>query len=307
VTSGPAAAATPAPSGLVHLGLEYDGPDDLVEQAIPEVRRSLAGGDDVYLTVDRRTVRAFREALGADAERVEFPAPSSMLPPSAPGFLDTVRGWARPDRRTTVLGQYPSTMSARDCGFGEDALNAVLGDLPLTLICCAHRDLDPDLLSVARRTHPHLATTSGHTDNPDYRAPATACPTPAGLWGAVTMSIGVDGTGDLAEVRRCVAELAARAGLEGDAVRAAVLAVHEAAVVAVRSAGPDRAGLTVEVRTRPGQTLFCEVTGPRAAAASAPAPGRDGDDPLAHLRPFCTEALLHDDDGHRAVRVLSRV
>ena len=162
--------------GLVHLGLLYDGPDDLVDSAVAEVRRALEAGDDVRLIVDRRTVRAFREALGDDAEGVTFPPPSSMLPPSAPGFLATVQGWARPDRRTTVLGQYPSTMSAPDCGFGEDAVNLVLGDLPLTLICCCQRDLDPDLLAVARRTHPLLATTAGPADNADYRTPAHGQP-----------------------------------------------------------------------------------------------------------------------------------
>jgi len=287
-------------AGLVHLGLLHDGPDDLVDSAIGEVRRALEAGDDVYLAVDRRTVRAFREALGADAENVTFPPPSSMLPPSAPGYLATVRGWARRDRRTTVLGQYPAAMSAPDCGFGEDALNVVLGDLPLTLICCCRRDLDPDLLSVARRTHPHMATTAGHADNPDYRAPATASPTPAGLWGTVAARLDVDGTGDLAEVRRRVADVAGRAGLEGDAVRAAVLAVHEAAVLACRSSDPDRAGLTLEVRARPGSTLFSEVVGPRTAAESVA-------DPLSHVRPFCARAALHDESGRRAVRVLTTV
>ena len=159
------------------------------------MRRALEAGDDVHLTVDRRTVRAFREALGDDAEGVTFPPPSSMLPPSAPGFLATVQRWARPDRRTTVLGQYPSTMSAPDCGFGEDALNLVLGDLPLTLICCCQRDLDPDLLAVARRTHPLLATTAGPADNADYRTPAPSSPTPAALWGTVAARLEVDGTG----------------------------------------------------------------------------------------------------------------
>lgn len=286
--------------GLVHLGLLYDGPEDLVDSAVAEVRRALEAGDDVYLTVDRRTVRAFREALGDDAEGVTFPPPSSMLPPSAPGFLATVQRWARPDRRTTVLGQYPSTMSAPDCGFGEDALNLVLGDLPLTLICCCRRDLDPDLLAVARRTHPLLATTAGPADNADYRTPAPSSPTPAALWGTVAARLEVDGTEDLAEVRRRVADVAGRAGLEGDAVRAAVLAVHEAAVLACRGSDPEPAGLTLEIRARPGSTLFSEVVGPRRA------PVPDGD-PLSHVRPFCSCAALHDDAGRRAVRVLTTV
>ncbi|PVZ08889.1 hypothetical protein [Actinomycetospora cinnamomea] len=294
------APALPAsPSGLVHLGLLHDGPDDLVAGATPAIRRALAGGDDVLLIVDRGTARRFREALGADAERVRFPPPSAALPPSAPGFLATVRRWARADRRTTVLGQYPSAMSAPDCGFGEDAVNAVLGDLPLTLICCARSDLPPDLVAVARRTHPHLSTADGHTDNPDYRAPATASPTPAGLWGAVAARIGVEGTGDLAEVRHCVADVAGQVGLVGDDARAAVLAVHEAAVLVVR--GGDGAGLTVEVRARPGHTLFSEVSGPSATTAA-----RDGD-PLAHVRPFCRDVLLHEDGVRRAVRVLCTV
>ncbi|WP_433781695.1 MEDS domain-containing protein [Actinomycetospora sp. CA-101289] len=287
--------------GLVHLGLFYDDPEDLVASALPAVRRAIAAGDEVHLIVDRRTARTFREGLGDDAEHVVFPPPSSMLPPSAPGFLATVQGWARADRRTTVLGQYPATLPATDCGFGEDALNLVLRDLPLTLICTCHHDLDPDLLAVARRTHPLLATPDGPVDNPEFRRPPTTDPVPAGLWGDVAARVGVDGTAGLAEVRQCVADVAERAGLQGDAVRAAVLAVHEAAVLACRTGDPVRAPLVVEVRARPGETLFSEVVGPPAAEE----PG-DGD-PLAHLRPFCTGAHLHDGPEGRAVRVLTTV
>jgi hypothetical protein len=128
-------------------------------------------------------------------------------------------------------------------------------------------------------------------------------PTPAALWGAVAGRVGVEGLGDLAELRRCVAEVAARAGLEGDAVRAAVLAVHEAAVLAVRRGEPDHAHLTLEVRARPGQAVFSELTGPYGIPTQA---GPD-DDPLAHLRPFCARAAVHDEPERRAVRVLSTV
>jgi hypothetical protein len=284
--------------GLVHLGLLHDGADDLVAQAAPELRRRLAEGDDVYVSADRATVRRLREEL--DADRVTFPPPSSVASPSSPGFVAAVRAFARDDRRTTVLGCYPATMSAPDCGFGEDALNAVLGDLPLTLICCCRRDLDPGLLEVARRTHPRLATAVGTTENPDYRDPATVSPTPAALWGDVAGRVGIDDTGDLAELRRCVAAVAERIGLEGDAVRAAVLAVHEAAVLAVRRRDPDGPGLVAEIRSEPGRSLFSEIVGPRAPLDDQP----DGD-PLSRLRPFCADALLVDHAEHRAVRVLS--
>ncbi|MDD7968858.1 P-loop NTPase family protein [Actinomycetospora lemnae] len=285
-------------SGLVHLALLHDGPDDLVSGALAEVRRAVADGDEVLLVVDRATVRAFREALGEDAARVTFPPPSSVLPPSDPGFLGAARRWVRPGRRTTVLGQYPGAMPVPACGVGEDGLNAVRRDLPLTLICCCRRDADPELVAVARRTHPHLAGPAGRVDNPGYRPPATSDPVPADLWGTVAARLGVDGTGDLAELRRCVAEVAARVGLEGDAVRAAVLAVHEAAVLGCR--GDVAAGLTLEVRARPGQ-LFAEVIGPpRSGTAST-------GDLLSHLRPFCTCAAVHEDAGQRAVRVLTTV
>jgi hypothetical protein len=292
--------------GLVHLGLLHDGPDDLVDSAIGHVRRALADGDDVRVVVDRRTARAFGEALGADAERVTFPPPSSTLPPSAPGFLSRVQGWARPDRRTTVLGCYPGTMSAPDCGFGEDGVNLVLRDLPLTLICTCRRDLDPDLLAVARRSHPVLATTAGPAENPEFRPPTTSIPTPAALWGEVAARIGVDGTADLAEVRQRVGDVAAQAGLAGDAVRAAVLAVHEAAVLLVRGGARARA-VTVEVRARPGEAVFSEVSADVPGTPATVATEGDRHDPLAHLRPFCSRVSLHDEPERRAVRVLTTV
>ncbi|MEJ2865824.1 hypothetical protein [Actinomycetospora flava] len=287
--------------GLLHLGLLFDGPDDLVASALPTLRQALDDGDEVVVAADRGTVRRLRDALGADARRIAFPPPAAMVRPSAPDFLTAVGRWARPDRRTTVLGQYPATMPARDCGFGEDALGVVLGDLPLTLICCCRRDLDPELLAVLRRTHPQMATPTGPVANPDHRAPATASPTPAALWGEVAGRVGVQNLADLAHLRRCVAEVAARAGLEGDAVRAAVLAVHEAAVDAVRRGEPDHAHLTLEVRTL-GHTLLSELTGPHGIPAQQ-GPG----DPLARVRPFCARAVVHDEPERHAVRVLNTV
>lgn len=289
------------PGGLVHLGLLFDGPDDLVASAAPVLRRALDDGDEIVVAADRATVRCLREDLGDDAARIAFPPPATMVRPSQPDFLTDIRRFVRPGRRTTVLGQYPATMSAPDCRFGEDALGVVLADLPLTLICCCRRDLDPELLAVLRRAHPQLATPIGLTDNPDHRSPATASPTPAALWGAVAGRVGIHGFADLALLRRCVAEAAAHAGLVGDAVRAAVLAVHEAAVLAVRRGAPEHPHLTLEVRADPGRCLLSELTGPIAI------PTRDGADPLAHVRPFCAGAVVHDEPERRAVRVLSTV
>ncbi|GLZ47337.1 hypothetical protein Acsp06_35220 [Actinomycetospora sp. NBRC 106375] len=292
---------TAPPAGLVHLGLLHRGPDDLAASAVPELRRALADGEDVVVAADRATVRRVREALGADAERVEFPPPSALAGPSAPGFVAAVRGWAPPGRRTTLLGQYAPAVPGADRAYGEDALGLVLDDLPLTLICCCRHDEDPEQLAVARRSHPRLATAVGTVDNPDYRPPSPTSPVPAAVWGTVTVRVSVDGTADLAEVRRRVADAAAGAGLEGDAVRAAVLAVHEAVVLGVRDGDPDHAGLTVEIRSDTGPTVFCEITGPRGATTAMVSPG----DPLAHVRPFCARAALHDDPDRRAVRVLS--
>lgn len=292
----------PVRPGLVHLGLLFDGPDDLVASAAPTLRQALDGGDDVVVAADRAAVRRLREHFGDDAQRIAFPPPASLVRPTQPDFLAAVRGWVRPGRRTTVLGQYLPTMSARDCGFGEDAVGVVRRDLPLTLICCCRRDLDPELLAVLERTHPQLATAIGVVDNPGHRAPATASPSPAALWGAVAGRVGVEGLADLAALRRCVAQVAARAGLEGDAVRAAVLAVHEAAVLAVRRGEPDHAHLTLEVRAQPGRAVLSELTGPHGI------PVRQGTvDPLAHVRPFCAGAVVHEEPERRAVRVLSTV
>ena len=71
-------------------------------------------------------------------------------------------------------------------------------------------------------------------------------------------------------------------------------------MLACRGSDPEPAGLTLEIRARPGSTLFSEVVGPRRA------PVPDGD-PLSHVRPFCSCAALHDDAGRRAVRVLTTV
>lgn len=302
-------------AGLVHLGMLYDDVDDLVARTVPEIRGVLDVGGDVHVTVDRRSARRFRKVLGADAERVTFPSPQTTIGESTPEFLRALRTRARPDRWTMVLGQYsPTKPPAWDCAFAEDAVNLVLADLPLTVICVCERSGAVEHQALTTRSHATLLRGGRRVSNPDYRPPAGSRPAPLAPWGDPLLATTVRGSDDLAAVRRRVDDVAAAAGLRGDARGAAVLAVHEAVLLAGGAGLGEVPGPCVgeqEVRVRVGGGAM--VTEVLAPAGTAVAGDGDGDDNAlcgsdlrrASLPAFCDQLAVHDGPDGRLVRVLT--
>ena len=293
-------AQAPPSRGLEHLGLLYDEVDDMVARAVPEVRAVLDAGGDVHVTMERRGVRGMREALGADAERVSFPSPSADRERGAPDYLADLRRRVRRGRRTLVVGQYSHHRHETwDPRYAEDAVNLVLADLPLTVLCaCAS---ESDHRPLAERSHRQLVDGQGkRADNPAWVPPPSSSPAPMAPWGAPIATMTVHGAHTLAAVRHKVAEIATVAGLDRDAGQAAVLAAHEAVLLAGTAARP-------EVRVRAwGSAVLTEVL-----AARSPAPGPVSDDEWSqgtqadYLPHFCDRMSLHDGPGGRLVRVLN--
>lgn len=305
------AGAADTTAGLSHLGVLYDSLDALVEAVGPRIAGALADGDDVYLSVDRRTARGLREWLGPAGDRVEYPSPVRWPLDLARDLRDVVR----PGRRTLVLGQYGAGgVSEADYRHREDCVNLVLADLPLTLLCTCAGDADPDLLASLRGGHPELLVDGSPVPNPDFRAPRPCCPTGAALWGPPTLRWDFRAPEDLHRLREHVTRAAEAVGLRGDMVREAVLATHEAAVLAAGGPGPvvgspvgpgtgGAVPCVLEVRAEAG-ALYCEVLGPRPEDLDDVVVGRNADDPLHVVRLFCDRALSHDEADGRTVRVL---
>lgn len=300
-------ASCPSEDGLVHLGMLYDGIDDLVGRALPEIRAVLDEGGDVRITVERSGVRELRHALGPDAERVRFPSPTHAFAGTAPDFVAWLDGDLPRDRRTLLVAQYSSTTPPLwDSAHAEDAVNLVLTDLPVTVICACSQAGPAEHRELTGRSHTHLLDAEGRTANDGFRAPDPASPAPLAPWGppAVAMTVS-DGEG-LAELRARVAAAAAEAGLDGHARDAAVLAAHEAVLLA-GGADPDAvvpldAEHAVEVRAHAG-ALLTEVRTP--VAPGTPDRDRAADWRRELLPGFCARLATHRGPDDRQVRVLS--
>lgn len=304
-----------APSLLEHVGVPYADSESLVESIGPRVAGALADGDDVYLSVDRRTARGFRDWLGPAGEAVTYPSPR-LWPQDV---VRDLRGVMRPDRRTLVLGQYTASgIDGREMTQVEEGVNLVMGDLPLTLLCTCAETASPAFGSSLRFGHPALWRDGTVVPNPEYREPVAVRPVAGGLWGPATLRLDFRAPAELHRLREHVTRAAESVGLRGEPLREAVLATHEAAVLAAGGVGVavdpwaasalelgpggDAVDRTVpcvlEVRVDTG-VLYCEILGPRPEVG----PTANGD-PLRVVRMFCDRAVLHDEADVRTVRVL---
>lgn len=311
----------PAPDdGFVHLGAAPQDADDLVAAVLPELLAARERGDRVVTVLDRPTGRRLQESLGAvlgvdDAsDQIDALVPSEVHANGPEYLLGTVRGLLGPSVRALLLIQLPAGSDAAAVDERERAFDEVFAAQPVTLVCATPGGTCGDLVTVVCRRHTHLLERSGRR-----AAPARPSQTDPGIDGETdaetdaetrTLRAAVRGPGDLRGVRESVARMAGGVGLDTDETAAAVLAVHEAALLATGTAGSERAGrgpvgelpegtaCVVEVRAE-GAGLVTEVTGP----AAGPEPS------LRVVRLFAADAevrdAMHDGVAVRAVRVRS--
>ena len=293
--------STPGPHpGLVHAAVLCADPDELVRRTLPEIRPALVDGATVEAVLGRRCVRAFREALPDAA--VDYPSPTGV------SAADLVHRLTR-RRPRVVVGTACADLAVLDPGAAaltEDTVTLLLADEPVTVLCVYDPD-DPAAVALAARTHPWLLTPAGRVANPDHRPPSPTSPVPAGVLGAPVATVPVPDGSALADLRRHVAAAASDAGLVGERAEAAVLAAHEAMLLACGAELEARVGdlppgahrLDVRV-SRSAVVAECHGTPPDGLA------GSPTDDPrFAHLRRFCDVATVFDEPGGRTVRVLT--
>jgi anti-sigma regulatory factor (Ser/Thr protein kinase) len=221
--------------GAVHEAVLYSTPDELAQRLLPRLAPALDDGGPVVAVLDGPTRAEVRRALGHDARHVEFPEPAMVH--RVPAFTVAVR-WARlsrlartPHGRATVVGQHVAGLPG--CGETHWArldigLNVALAGLPITVLCpylTGGREL-----ARVHSTHPRVTTAQGPAAGDGFRDPAEALaafpPPPATDLGRPAATLAFTAP-DLGALRRLVAAIAARAGL--DEVRGSdlVLAVNE--------------------------------------------------------------------------------
>lgn len=285
------------PDGLLHAAVPCADPDELARRVDPEVRAALGAGGGVRIALDRRGVRAFRDVLGDDGGRVDFPSPAEVAAVPPAHRLDGLPRGAR----SLLLGLLGA--DDPDGALAEDTITLLLAEEPATVLC-AYDPGDPVQHSRALRTHGWLLTGDGPRRNPDFRPPSATSPVPGGVLGSSVATMPVPDGAALATLRERVAAIAREVGVEPERAEAIVLAAHEAMLLA---SGADlRSDLrpghhVLDVRVTPAAVVTeCRSTPP----SGTPVP--PGEDPrLAHLRRFCDGATVHTVRDGRLVRVLT--
>ena len=228
--------------GYCHEALLYRGTDDLLTHTLQFVSDGVDAAEPVLVVLDEWKNDLLRDALGGDAELVQFAdmaqvgANPARIIPVWQEFVDTNRG-----RRIRGIGE-PVGAHRRgaelfECHRHEALLNIAFEDSQLWLLCPYDVEtLDPAVVAEARRTHPVLRSDEGVVSSDAYddmmaRKPFThVLPDPAA--GAEELEFD-----SLREVREVVGEQALVAGIDAERAADLVVAVNEIATNSLRHGG----------------------------------------------------------------------
>jgi transcriptional regulator with XRE-family HTH domain len=173
-------AATVSPKLLEHRVLFYRGDDEYLASTVPFLADGIRRGDAVLAVTTRRQIRLLRDALGADAARVEF-VDSTKWYRTPAGALRDYRTfvqerfaagapWIRIIGEPVWAGR--SRAEIAEWTRYESMINLALASSPATIMCPYDARSVPDaVLARARETHPEAAVAGDATANPAYRAP----------------------------------------------------------------------------------------------------------------------------------------
>jgi anti-sigma regulatory factor (Ser/Thr protein kinase) len=242
-------AITQAPDGrgseaFRHEALLYSRADGFIEGTLPFVRDGAHAGDATLVVVDAAKIERLRDALGADADAVQFADMSEVgsnparIIPAWRAFVDS-----HPARRLRGIGEpiwaQRSAAELVECQRHEALLNLAFADTEdFTLLCPYDVDaLSPAVVEKAHHSHPVLVSGGAERASANYvetvAAPfAEPLPEPPDTAYAVAFD-----TDTLVAVRELVAARAIAAGLSELRTGDLVLAVNEVATNSVIHGG----------------------------------------------------------------------
>jgi anti-sigma regulatory factor (Ser/Thr protein kinase) len=242
-------AITQAPDGrgseaFRHEALLYSGADGFIEGTLPFVRDGAHAGDATLVVVDAAKIERLRDALGADADAVEFADMSEVgsnparIIPAWRAFVDS-----HPARRLRGIGEpiWAQRWAAElvECQRHEALLNLAFADTEdFTLLCPYDVDaLSPAVVEKAHHSHPVLVSGGVGRASASYVetvAAPFAEPLPEPPDTAYALAFDTD---TLVAVRELVAARATAAGLSELRTGDLVLAVNEVATNSVIHGG----------------------------------------------------------------------
>lgn len=230
--------------GFAHPALFYQGPSEYRAGTVPFIREGLAADVPVTVVAPGPRLRLLRDALGADAERVQLldmtvagRNPGRII---AEVLLATAN--AHPDRHVRIIGEpiWPtrSEIEYPACVQHEALINLAFRGRRATILCPYDvAGLDPVVVADAAATHPNLVQRGRTWSSPDYaperilsgyNLPLPEPPHPAVLsFDAPRLSL----------ARRAAAEHARNAGMDEERIEEVTLAVGELAANSLRHGG----------------------------------------------------------------------
>lgn len=159
-------AATVAPALLKHRVLEYGSDDEYLAATIPFLMEGIARSDCVLTVTATRHMSLVRDALGDNAQHVEFLDASewySSLRDASSGYRALLRErfergapWIRIVGEPVWAGRSETQLA--EWFRYESIINVAFASSPATIMCTYDRRSVPEsVLANARRTHPEVA------------------------------------------------------------------------------------------------------------------------------------------------------
>jgi len=287
--------AQPAPlsltavrDGFRHEALLYANEEEFLDGTSSFLREGLEHDEPALVVLNARKIDALRSELNGEAGRILFAdmaevgANPARIIPAWREFVDRFSGQGM---RLRGIGEpiwaERSPAELVECQRHESLLNLAFADSPGFYLLCPYdtQALDDAVLEEARRSHPHLAGSGGHSESAEFRGLdevagpfSDPLPEPPGrrYWRAFHAR-------SLDTLRAWIAGHAARAGFSPVATEELVLAVHEVATNSVvHGGGGGMCRIWLD-----GDAIVCEVDdkgGVRAPLAGREAPRGNGTD-----------------------------
>ncbi|MDQ1702280.1 MAG: hypothetical protein QOF57_1532 [Frankiaceae bacterium] len=252
-----------------HEALLYDGETDFLTGTLPFVQEGVDNDEAVLVVVDGRKIARLREALGADADKVQFADMSAVgLNPARiiPAWQDFVSEHGAEGRPLRGIGEPISASRTADqlieCQRHESLLNVAFGGAgstaPWRLLCPYDvTSLSPLVIEEARRSHPYVLDQGRPAPSTDFRGvEASAAPFDSPLPKPPSTANRFEfATESLHDVRKVVGLFAINAGMTNDDALDLALAVHEIAANSMRYGG----GTGVLHNWSTDSAVICEI------------------------------------------------
>jgi anti-sigma regulatory factor (Ser/Thr protein kinase) len=252
----------PALAELDHCALFYRDTDEFLAGTGEFIQAGLASREPVLVAVRNCQAELLRDALNGSSQHVSF-IDMDELGRNPGRIIPAAREWI--DSQDAGRVRFVSEPVWAACGEREiveamrhEALvNLAFADAPMTILCSYDTGaLDPQVLSDAQRTHPHVMCDGRSTDSRYYtdplevwRAHDFTLPDPPPS--ASTMTIG----NDLTLVRSFVHDEASKRGVSEARCTDLILAANEAATNALLHGSGGRTVGVWEV----GGRVTCEI------------------------------------------------